>query len=565
MNWNIKSPKKTKEIAGLTPIVSRLLASRIDVDDDGLLNEFLSPSLAHLNTPDKVMNIDLGVKEISDTIKSGGKITVHADYDADGITSAVVLAKTLTALGANFSVWLPHRILDGYGMSSRFVARAIEEKPDLIITVDCGIGEAENISQLKKAGMRVVVTDHHEVPESGIPQDAVTVIDPKQLNETSPFRSFAGVGVAFKLCWHLCEQNKDKLDCKVSTFLKELMPYVAIGTVADVMPLIGENRSIVSAGIKMIQDNKIDTGLRDLIEAANLNISTINSRDIGFMIAPRINSAGRMDDPSVAFRCFFCGDRSAAAQLNMYNESRKEASENVFKQAEKQIEKNKDDPIILVAQEKWHEGVLGIVAGKLSEKYGKPAIVLSISSDKAKGSGRSISGINLREVVSECSECLDRFGGHAQALGVSLGSDKIETFREALRESCGKLKIASVSTEPTIEIDALVELNEVSDSLLSELKKLEPFGAANPEPILACKNVRLADMRIMGKDSRHFSVTALKNGRSSRVVCFNAGDLIDLVDNNLSSEFDIAFVPSHNTWNGRTSIQLMLKDVKLSE
>ena len=565
MKWNEKALGKTLEIRGLSPIVSQILASRINVDDKQFLNEFMNPSLSYLNTPDKLMNMDKGVDAVTEVINNNGKITVHADYDADGITSAVVLAKTLTVLGADFTVWLPHRMLDGYGMSSRFVNRAIEEKPDLIITVDCGISEGEHISQLAKAGIKVVITDHHKVGEDGIPKDAVAVIDPKQPDEKSSFKDFAGVGVTFKFCWELCNKNKDKLKCKVSTFLKQLIPYVAIGTVADVMPLVGENRHLVHAGIKMIKEEKVDVGILDLIEASKIHIESLNARDIGYMIAPRINSAGRMDDPSVAFRCFFCGDRSAAGQLDMFNESRKDASENVFKQAEQQIKNNPDDPVILVAQEKWHEGVLGIAAGKLSEKYGRPAIVLSVTADKAKGSGRSAGGVNLHEVVSQCAEHLGRFGGHAQALGVSLNPDKIEDFRLSLKEAYKHLNISLEAPELSINIDSVIQLKDITDNLIYELAKLEPYGEANPEPIFACKSIKLADMRTMGKNSQHFSATALKEGRSSRVICFNAGNMMELVEKNLGSDFDIAFIPSHNTYNGRTSIQLMLKDIKLSK
>jgi single-stranded-DNA-specific exonuclease len=564
MKWSISDSKHKKSIFGLTPVVSNILSSRVDFEDEEALGEFLNPSLSLLEMPNTLKNMEEAAREITSVIENGGKIIVHGDYDADGITSSVVLAKTLTELGAeDFTVWLPHRMLDGYGMSDRFVAKAIEEKPDLIITVDCGIAESKRISDLAKAGIKVVVTDHHKVPESGIPKDAVAVVDPKQEGESSAFTSFAGVGVSFKLSWLLCEMNKNKLSCKVSEFLKKLIPYVAIGTVADVMPLIGENRSIVHSGLKMIRTGNIDVGIKDLIKAANVNIDTMTSRDIGFMIAPRINSAGRMDDPSVAFRCFYCGDRSAASQLDMYNESRKEATEKVQKEAEKQIDE--DDPIIVVAQERWHEGVLGIVAGKISEKYMRPAIVLSISSDIAKGSGRSVGGVDLHAVVSECSEHLERFGGHAQALGVALKQDKIKDFKDALRENAKRMKFATEATEPVIDIDALIEIGDINDGLMSDLQKLEPFGQANPEPIFGCKNVRLADMRTMGKGGRHFSVTALKDGKSARGVCFNAGDLIDLVESNLSSEFDIAFVPSYNTFGGRTSIQLMLKDVRISE
>jgi single-stranded-DNA-specific exonuclease len=565
MKWLLKHNKDVK-IKEMSSVVSKLLGSRLDVESEDILNEFLNPSLSQLEAPESLLNVELACKEVSKVIRNKGKIVVHGDYDVDGITSAVVVAKTLSKLGADFSVWLPHRILDGYGISNRFVTKVINEKPDLILTVDCGIAEAEKIKKITDAGINVVVTDHHNVPEE-FPESALAVVNPKQKNEICSFKDFAGVGVAFKFCWCLCKQNEETLDCKLSTFLKELIPYVAIGTIADVMPLIGENRAIVSVGLEMIRNQDIDIGIADLIEIANLNIDKINSRDIGFMIAPRINSAGRIDDPSVAFRCFYCGDRTAASQLDMYNEKRKEASEKVFKDAERQIEDNPDDPIILVYREFWHEGVLGIVAGKIAEKYMKPAIVLSISSNIAKGSGRSVKGINLHEIVSSCSEHLERFGGHAQALGLSIKSENIEGFRKTLRNNFKNFKTASIletESEPTIEIDAIVEIEDIDDYLLADLKKLEPFGEGNPEPVFGCKNVKLSDMRTMGKSGIHLSVTALKNGKSCRIVCFNAGNFINLIEENINANFDIAFVPSYNFFNGRTSIQLMLKDIKIS-
>ena len=571
MRWILSEPCDSIDLFDdMSPVASQLLANRMDGLDLKNISSFFDPKLSSLYSPDQIKNMKKATDRIVDAVKKNEKIAIHGDYDADGITSTYILYKTLEAVGANVTYKLPNRSLDGYGVSSRFVEECIEN-PCLVVTVDCGVSEYKKIQKLKSAGIDVIVTDHHKVGSKGIPDGVYTVVDPHQEDETCPFISYAGVGVSFMLCWSICKAMPENIG-DLKAHLKSLIPYVAIGTIADVMPLKGENRTLVSVGLKMMQNGEIENGVKNLIDISGLSLESITAKDIGFMVAPRINSAGRMADPSVSLDCFLSGNRMVAAKLNGLNEQRKEISQSLSDEAVDIIESNtkiKEAPILVVAGKEWHSGVIGIVAGRIAELYGKPSIVFSIADGKARGSGRSVQDFNLYAAVSCAVDLLNSFGGHAQALGVSLDESKIDEFRDRLsslfEESDGEEpSLVAYRDGPPLTIDCEVNLSIITPELMREIDRLGPFGEGNPEPVLAVKNVSILDYRSIGKDKNHLSLTVIQDGCSLRGVAFNATNLIELLDEG-NSKMDVAFTPIWNTFNGRTSLEMRIKDMKIPD
>ena len=571
MNWIIEEPGESfKPYEELSYIPSRILHNRIkglgELDISNL-SSFFDPKLSLLHPPESLKDMELASGRIVEAIKAGEKIRIHGDYDVDGITSTYILYKTLNTLGADVSYMLPNREIDGYGISDRFVEKCIKD-PCLIITVDCGVSEYEKIKKLKEVGIDVIVTDHHKQGKDGIPKEAFAVIDPKREDEDCPFTSYAGVGVSFLLCWDICRTYTDDKQW-ISSHLKELVPYVALGTVADVMPLFGDNRVFTKVGLGMMRKGKIESGVRSLIDVSGLSLSSLTAKDIGFMIAPRINSAGRMDDPNVSLDCFIQGKRMIAAKLENLNNARKEVSQSLFEDASNKIdntEKIKNAPIIVVSGKGWHNGVIGIAAGKIAEKYGRPTIVISLDDNGiGRGSARSIADFNLYDAVSCGSEFLGRFGGHAQALGLSIKEENIDAFRDKLTDLFADYSLDEESEDGIpLMVDCEVKLSMISPDLMKEIDKLSPFGEGNPEPIFIMKNASLLEHKAIGKDKNHLSVKISQDGHSMRGVAFFAEHLIELLEG-ADSEVDVAFTPVWNTFNGRTNLEMRVKDIKFSE
>jgi len=570
MCWMIANPCDTSKLYdGISYIPSQILANRIDnlgelnISD---LSSFFNPKLSFLHPPELLNDMSLAAERISKAIENKEKIRIHGDYDADGITSTYILYKTLLDLGADVSYMLPNREIDGYGVSDRFIDKCIKD-PCLIITVDCGVTEYEKIKKLKSANIDIIVTDHHKQGSNGIPEGAYAVVDPKREDEDCPFNSYAGVGVSFLLCWAVCKLMPSKIK-SVGDHLKKLIPYVAVGTIADVMPLYGENRIFTKVGLSMIRAGKVEDGLRHLMNISGLSLNAITAKDIGFMVAPRINSAGRMDDPTISLDCFIQGNRKIAAKLDNLNEKRKEISQSLFEEAVymvENIEKINKAPILVIEGKEWHRGIVGIVAGKIAERYGKPVIVISVDEDgNGRGSGRSVLDFNLHDAVSRVADLLGRFGGHAQALGLNIKVENIDAFRDKLTETLEKS--GELPTEyldgPPLMIDCEVNLASISPDLMREIDKLSPFGEGNPEPVFAIKNVAISDYKAIGKAKNHLSLTVIQDGCSMRGVAFFAEHLIQLLDDG-NRRLDVAFTPVWNTFNGRTNLEMRIKDIKI--
>jgi len=572
MNWIIKNiDERIKSYKDLSHIASCVLHNRIE-NLDGLdvsnLSNFFDPNLSLLHPPESLKDMRIATNRIIKAIESKEKVRIHGDYDVDGITSTYILYKTLKSLGSNVSYMLPNRKIDGYGISNRFVDKCIKD-PCLVITVDCGISEYEKIKKLKEAGVDVIVTDHHKQGSDGLPKEAFAVVDPKREDEDCPFSFYAGVGVSFLLCWDICKAYTDDRDW-ISFHLKRLIPYVTLGTIADVMPLFGDNRVFTKVGLDMIRKGNIESGVRSLIDVSGLSLKSITAKDIGFMIAPRLNSAGRMDDPTVSLDCFIHGNRMIAAKLDNLNNIRKEVSQSLFEDASNKIdseEKIRNAPIIVVSGKEWHHGVIGIVAGKIAEKYGKPTIAISVDENgNGRGSARSVSDFNLYEAVLCGSDLLGRFGGHAQALGLSIREENIDDFRDKLSNSPIVKSLSSKIQEDGVPlyVDCVVSLSSISSSLMNEIEMLSPFGEGNPEPVFVVRDASVVDYKEIGKDKNHLSLNISQDGYFMRGVAFFAENLIELL-NDGNKEVDVAFSPVWNTFNGRTNLEMRIKDIKISK
>ncbi|MBP9988811.1 MAG: single-stranded-DNA-specific exonuclease RecJ [Ruminococcus sp.] len=494
------------------------------------------------------------VKRIQQALDNFERIAVYGDYDADGVTATSLLYSYLEMQGADVIYFVPDRQKDGYGLNFSAIDRICQMGAKLIITVDNGITAVDEAKYIHELEMELLITDHH-LPSDELPQ-AVAVVDPHREDSILEFKDYAGVGVAYKL---ICA-----LEGEENEVTESFLDLAAIGTIADVMPLINENREIVRRGLKVI--NSIDRlGIQALIDISGLNGESINSGNVAFGLVPRINAAGRMGSAERAVRLLLSEDYddavSYAEEINDANVSRHQIETEIFEQSVKQIEKNpkwKNDNVIVVDGQNWHEGVIGIVASRLVEKYGKPSIVITVSEGKAKGSGRSIDGFNLYKSLESCKEQLTHFGGHTLAAGVGLEPHMIESFRSAINEYAEGVGMPV----PVQYIDFKINPVFVNSDILDVMKMLEPFGAGNTQPVFGLYNMTITDIQPIG-NGKHLKITLVRDNTTLQVLKFRMtqaefpyckGDKIDA-----------AVTVEGNEYLGQIRLSLFLKNIKLHD
>ena len=560
--WKIINNKDTK------PLIERLLSVRgITSKED--IKEFLNPLDITLTHPNAFCDMHKAVDRIEQAVQNNDKILIYGDFDADGVTSTSLLMKTLTHVGANVEYYIPTRETDGHGLNSNSLVKLmVKVKPKLIITVDCGISNIEEVAFINSFKKDVIITDHHEAPEQ-LP-DALAIINPKAQNsldenlttkELKYLSALAGVGVAFKLAQGVLERF-EKLD-----YSMEILPFVAVGTIADIVPLIGENRYYVLKGLELISKGH-HYGLKRVLENAGYNDieSGITADQIAFGVAPRINACGRLDSVEDAIKVLISDNKQeielSVMALENFNKIRQELCNTIFEEADKMAEKSKDNILVLFKKD-WHVGIIGIVASKLVEKYGKPTFLMTYSEDtnQIRCSARGVEGceeLNLYNIIANISEKLDGFGGHALAAGLYFSLDKttFEDVKKALILSYNTLMNSKKPT-PILNIDLEIEPTDLTEDLITDISKLEPFGAANPSPIFAIKDFKLKQKKLMGSNQVHLRLTVEKNGAIFNAIWWSYGD-IALKD---GDTLDIAFSPQLNTFNGNTTIQLIIKDI----
>ncbi len=518
---------------------------------------YLEPSLDNLHDPFGLPDAEEAAERIITAIGSGEAILVHGDYDADGITSAALLVRFLQKLGADVHYFIPHRFKDSYGLSARAV-RASAGKVGLVIAVDCGVRDHEVIAAASAQGQDVIVVDHHE-PGDTLPEPAL-VINPKREDSTYPERDLAAVGLAFKLASAICL----KMDLPQNSLQRAFLDLVAIGTIADVAPLVGENRTMVASGLRLLPQTR-KVGLQVLLELCELT-EPISARDVAFRVGPRLNAVGRMADASDALELLLTDDeddaRRKALILEGLNRKRRKEQDRIFREAQRMLAADDCpamDRVVVLGREGWHRGVIGIVASKVLEATGLPTVMLAIEGDQARGSARSIEQFDMADAFKQCDDVLLRHGGHALAAGLELETARVGDLRERLNEVGRKAMTDRVSTG-TLAVDCEVGLDEVDEELVAALALMEPCGEGNRSPVLSVRGVTAVDVRTVGADNKHLKMAVGDGDR--RVECIGFGLGMHKSELSVGTSVDLCFVPGMNDYMGRSSLQLQLEDVR---
>lgn len=566
-NWVISDANKEAQCLlvrelGIHWIISSILTGRdIQTPDDA--RKYLYPSLHDLHNPFLMKDMLPGVNRLIHAVYNGEKIVVYGDYDADGITSVAVLVKFLRDLHADVSYYIPDRIEEGYGLNKKAIDRIKNSRARLIITVDCGISDCDEVLYAGSLGLDTIILDHHEVSYP-LPK-AVAAINPKRPDCSFPMKHLAAVGIVFNFLIALRSRLRKEGFWRDKPYpnLKEYLDLVALGTIGDICPMIDENRIFVRVGLELLTEGK-RIGIRALKEICGVDSQSVDSEKASFSLIPRINAAGRVGLPNDAVELLLSDQmdttRELALKLDSYNRRRRTLERNILEEIIAEIEKNIDESnktAFVMASEKWHPGVIGIVASKIADRYDRPAILISLKDGIGKGSGRSIANFNIYQGLRECEDFLISYGGHRYAAGISIMEEDIEQFAIMLDEIVRENVQQSDFITPTF-IDAQCHLNDITHELLSQMELLAPFGSKNPEPVLCVRNVNALSPAIVGKN--HLRMRVSESGVSRNSIWFSQGHFIN--DLNVSS-LDIAFTPQINYWNGASDIQLKMKDIAI--
>jgi single-stranded-DNA-specific exonuclease len=567
----------------VTPITLRVLINR-GIDTKEKANEFLNSSLKRLHNPYLMKDMDKAIRIMVDAINNNEKIMVYGDYDADGVTSTAILYKAIKNCGGRVDYHIPHRENEGYGMSVSRIETIAEEGFDLIISCDNGISAIEEVKRAKELGLKMIITDHHELPFEEVDGERKVIvpssdalINPKQGDCNYPFKLLCGAGVAYKFSLALYEAMNMK-----NKTTDELLELAAIGTICDVVDLKDENRIIAKEGLKILSNTK-NLGLRALKHIIDIK-DEVTCYNVGFNIGPCINATGRLETAQLSLDLLLCEDASEAMDIATrvfnLNKERQDLTTESVEQVCADIEGSSliNDRVLVVYNKHIHESIAGIVAGRVKEKYGKPTFVLTEGKEMPKGSGRSIEEYNMFEEMLKCKDVLSKFGGHPMAAGLSIEEENISKFRELLNENC---TLDEEDLAVKIKVDSPIKLNYVTEQVVQEFKLLEPFGKGNPSPILQANKVLVGDIRFLGSEQQHVKFRFYVDGTNNMIegLYFNKRDeVIDILKQVYGDDYseyesgyirpkglslDILFQPDINEYMGRKSVQLKLKDIKL--
>lgn len=560
--WILREFDKTRVVEisknfKISPLTAIIMYNR-GITEDNEIREFLERNLSTMHDPFLMKDMDKAAERIHLAKEKNEKITIYGDYDVDGITSIAILYKYLESVGIDVGYYIPDRMVEGYGVNRDALDKIKADGTALIITVDTGITAVEEAEYAKTIGLDIIVTDHHECKES-IP-DVYAAIDPKRKDCAYPFKSLAGVGVVFKLIQAL--DKKDSLPALIDQY-SDLM---CLGTVADISPLIDENRVIVTEGLRRFKTTK-NIGLKALIDVST-NGKAITTSTIGYTIAPRINASGRLGCASTSVDLFLTDDSKKAAELadSLCHENtlRQQTEQKMFKEALEYIENHpeiKNDDILVIPHKEWHHGIVGIVSSKITEKYYKPSILFAVDGDSAKGSGRSVTGFNLFGALEDSSDLLEKFGGHELAAGLTIKAENIEVFRKKIN-GYAHGKIDGRVLVPTIQIDAQIKVPYISIDTVHDINKLQPFGVNNPTPAFSVRDIKIHRISVMS-EGKHLRMTLYKDGKYIDAVGFGMGDYYSLYQE--GDHINVAFALDINDYKGFQNVQMILKDMKKTE
>jgi single-stranded-DNA-specific exonuclease len=569
--WHLQKPDENR-ISRLQaalhchPAIASILIQR-GIHSEKEADRFLNPSLKHLRPPFGIKDLDKAVSRIYHALTTNQKLWIFGDYDVDGVSATALLYQFLQHIGLDVSYYIPHRVSEGYGLKARHISEIVVPKRiDLVLTVDCGSSSHNAIALAQQAGVDVIVTDHHEPPSTLPP--ALAIVNPKRPDCHAGFENLAGVGVAFYLMVGIRKMLRENgfFEGKKEPKLVRACDLVALGTVADMVPLTGDNRILTRAGLGVMRTGS-RKGINSLIEVAGIEKHDIEAEDLAFKIAPRINAAGRIHHASIAAEILTTEDThrasKAAGMLNRYNSLRQDEERQTLNNITGLLEQDPglvSPKSIVIAGDGWHEGVLGIIASRLVRRHYKPAIVISMDGDTAKGSGRSVPDLNLFEAISACDDLMIQFGGHAMAVGIQLHSNNIDSFRKRLEKVITDMT-GPDGFIPRMNIEWELNLQEITPTLADEVDALKPFGNQNPEPLFMTRNVHVLSSNVVGGSHRRMLLSQSQDGALGRfrAIQFNA----DVK----SSKFDffskIAYKIQWNRWKGNKALQLVIEDIKV--
>jgi len=566
-NPGIESIKRLANDLNISEAIAHILIQR-NIHDVSQAKLFLKPDINNLLAPDLIPGISAAHKRIEQALLNNERILIYGDYDVDGITSVALMKRFFRLLGREVDFYIPHRLIQGYGLSEEAIDEIAQRGIKLIITVDCGISNNTEITYAKKSGIDVIVTDHHEIP-SELPQ--CIIVNPKLNKEPNDSYLLSGVGVAFKVVWSLMDTfSQVKKDSQVfHNFLMDTMALVAMGTIADVVPMTGENRILCSYGLNALPHTKI-SGLNALIKQTGLSDAPIKARDIGFRLGPRLNAAGRLGDSYGSIKLLISDDPSEieklVTQLEQNNKERQKIESKIMQEASKIVRENYDldkNYCIVLASEKWHSGVLGIVASKLADEFYRPTILISTKNGIGKGSARSIPSFHLYNALCDCRELLLSVGGHEYAAGLQIHHQHIPQLQAKLNEYA-KNHLKPEDSTPSIEIDMALDFRQITKKMLSEIKMLSPFGEGNEEPIFCSHNLQVAGVpKLIGKNLTHLTFFVKQNGKTYRVIAYGKSSYISLLDKTDNKPFSLAYTLKLNTWGGEENIEMEFVDMQV--
>lgn len=568
--WNYQPPTneeillrdKLAEELELSPVISLLLVRR-GLTSAEAIRKYFKPNLEDLEDPFLMPDMDKAVQRLNHALGHKEKILIYGDYDVDGTTAVALVYKYLRPFTSNLDYYIPDRYDEGYGISRKGIDYAYERGVSLIISLDCGIKAIDKIEYAKQKGIDFIICDHH-MPDEVLP-DAVAVLDAKREDSAYPYEHLSGCGVGFKFMQAFALDNGFPF-----SDLEKLLELTAVSIASDIVPITGENRILAYYGLRQINNNP-SFGIKGIIDICGLAGKEITISDIVFKIGPRLNASGRMMNGKEAVDLLLAKDsvtaRKKSESINHYNEERRELDKKITDEANAVIEgfeKQEDKKAIIVYNPEWHKGVIGIVASRLTEKYYRPAVVLTKSSELITGSARSVTGFDIYKAVENCRDLLENFGGHTYAAGLSLKEENLEAFKERFQQIAAE-EIIPEQMVPQIDIDAFLDLKEISPKFMSDLKKMSPFGPENQKPIFCTHGVQdYGTSKLVGRDQEHIKLEIIDSKSASSPI---HGIAFGMSQYNAHIKqmkpFDICYTIEENTYNGNTTLQLQIKDIRI--
>ncbi|MFH2137914.1 MAG: single-stranded-DNA-specific exonuclease RecJ [Candidatus Omnitrophota bacterium] len=556
--WNFRELdlQKQKTLAaqlGISPIIAQILINR-GITDAEAAAAFLDCDMGNCHDPFLLKDMSKAVERIKKAIAYKEKIVVYGDYDVDGLTSCSLLFYALSALGADVSCYIPHRIEEGYGVNLQACAGLKEQKTALVITVDCGISSFQEVEYLNASGIDIIITDHHQPLDDKVPQ-ALCVINPQQKDCKYPYKELAGVGIAYKLAQGISRGSLD---------VSEHLDLVALGTISDVAQLTGENRILVKHGLKVLSQTK-KIGLRALMDVTGIKKGALSTYHVGFILGPRLNAMGRMGSAEKSLHLLLSNSYKQsyelALALDLENKQRQKTEQRILKEAMAMVDTEinfKHHRTVVLHKDTWHPGVIGIVASRIAERFYRPTILIATQEGVGKGSGRSIRDFHLFDTLSKCNHLLEEFGGHENAAGISILEKNLQNFKDIFNQEACKV-LTPEKLRPVVDIDMEITLGALSEKLIEELEKCAPFGMGNPRPVFASRNLKLKQKpRVLRNSTFKLWLT------DETVTCEALGSRMGDIDvASITDGLSIVYSPSINNWQGISTIQLQLKDIQL--